>query len=82
MDCSGSGPNNTVPRGLMTVVCGADSSGEVLSSVEKIFVMLDDKTRPNFLLVESFLTIFLICSDILIFYLIPRLSESISSIPP
>ena len=38
----------------MTVVCGADSNGEDLSSVEKIFVMLDDKTRPNFLLVESF----------------------------
>ena len=55
----------------MTVVCGADSNGEDLSSVEKIFVMLDDKTRPNFLLVESFLTIFLICSDILILYLIP-----------
>ena len=80
---SGFGPYNTVPKGLTTVDIGIyPNSLLFFKSVFIALVISEETTKPNFLLRESFLIIFFTCSEILILYLIPFLSSSISIIPP
>ena len=55
---------------------------ESSTSILIVLLMSEDTTKPSFTLVESFLTIFLICSLIRILYINPFLSSSSSIKPP